>query len=83
MLVHDDGFGSGEGQVSGLDQGTVEAEWLDVVTVTWDTHQREDVTEQIVSPTWSMTGGTHVQDVGYASGVCYSWRFWWLCLKTT
>jgi hypothetical protein len=31
----------------------------------------------------SRTGGTHVPDVGDEHVVHYSWRFWWLSLKTT
>jgi hypothetical protein len=59
---------SGEGRVLGLNRETKEAKWLAVVTDTWETHRREDVAEQIVSPSRSRTGGTRVQDVG--------WRVW-------
>ena len=35
-----------------------------------------DMAERIVTPARSRTGGTHVQDVGDAHAVRYSWKFW-------
>jgi hypothetical protein len=43
-----------------------------LVADTWDTHSREDVVEQAVSPTRSRTGGTRVRDVGDAHAARYS-----------
>jgi hypothetical protein len=37
-----------------------------MVADTWDTHSHEDVVERVVLPSWSVTGGTHVQDMGDA-----------------
>jgi hypothetical protein len=56
--------GSGEGRAVGLDRETGEARWLSMVTNTWDTHWREDVTERIMSTMWSRTSETRVQDMG-------------------
>jgi hypothetical protein len=35
-----------------------------------------------MSPTWSRTDWTHVQDMGDAHEVHYLWLFWWMSLKT-
>jgi hypothetical protein len=74
---------SDEGWGLGLDRGTREVGWPAEVTDTWDMHQREDMIERIVSPTWSRTSGTCVQDMGDAYAVCYSRWFLLLTLKTT
>jgi hypothetical protein len=52
-----------------------------VVVTPRDIDDREDMEERIVSPVWSRTGGTHVQDAGDAYGVCYPLWFRWLSLK--